>query len=297
MTIRRIPSLNWLRVFETAARTESFAHAAKLLNMSPPAVSQQIKSLEGYLGKALFKRGAHNVSLTDEGRAFLPIVQQSLSSMETTAVALFGPKESETLVIQVLYLFACGWLPERLKEFEKLYPGIHLQITCGNTPDDFHRSRPDLQLAFGSATDFPENAERLIGETIIPVATPEIAEQINQPTDFLKHRLIEVSTHQSGWMQVLGSRVDGDLSADYRFTDNTVTALAMAGAGYGIALARSPVSDALVESNRLVPCLDSFQVAGVQHYYLFNPLAQSIKSSALTFQKWLKSELQKSADN
>jgi LysR family transcriptional regulator, glycine cleavage system transcriptional activator len=295
MTIRRIPSLNWLRVFETAARTESFAQAAKFLNMSPPAVSQQIKSLEGYLGKALFKRGAHSVSLTDEGRAFLPIVQQSLSSMETTAVALFGPKESETLVVQLLYLFACSWLPERLKNFEALHPDIHLQITCGNTPDDFHRSRPDLQIAFGSATDFPENAERLIGETIIPVATPEIAEEISQPADFLKHRLIEVSTHQSGWMQVLGSRVDGDLSADYRFTDNTVTALAMAGAGYGIALARSPVSDALVESNGLVSCLENFQVAGLQHYYLFTPLAQSIKSSALIFQKWLKSELQKNS--
>lgn len=47
---RGIPSLNWLRVFEAAARTESLARAAETLNMSPSAVSQQIKALETHSG-------------------------------------------------------------------------------------------------------------------------------------------------------------------------------------------------------------------------------------------------------
>ena len=46
MPLKRIPSLNWLRVFEAAAYTESFVRAARELNMSAPAVSQQIKALE-----------------------------------------------------------------------------------------------------------------------------------------------------------------------------------------------------------------------------------------------------------
>ncbi|OUS17628.1 hypothetical protein A9Q97_01610 [Rhodospirillales bacterium 47_12_T64] len=292
MTFRRIPSLNWVRVFETAARTESFAQSAKLLNMSPPAVSQQIKALEGYLGKALFTRGAHHVELTNEGRAFLPVVQQSLSSLESTAAALFGPRDSEHLTIQVLYLFACSWLPERLMKFEEEHPHIHLQVTCGNIPDDFHRQRPDLQIAFGSATDFPENAERLFGEIVIPVARPEIADAIHTPQDLLQHRLIEVSTHQSGWHQVLGASVEGDLSnATYSFTDNTVTAMAMAAAGYGIALARSPVSDALMNTHGLVPCLEDLREKGLQHYYLFSPLAHPVKSAASDFRKWLLNEI------
>lgn len=292
MTFRRIPSLNWVRVFETAARTESFAHAAKLLNMSPPAVSQQIKALEGYLGKALFTRGAHHVTLTNEGRAFLPIVQQSLSSMESSAAALFGPKDSEHLIIQVLFLFACSWLPEKLSRFEELHPHIHLQITCGNTPDDFLRQRPDLQIAFGSATDFPDNAERLFGETVLPIACPEIADRIHTPEDILKHRLIEVSTHQSGWLQVLRECVESDLSdVAYSFTDNTVTAMAMAAAGYGIALGRSPISDALMKTHGLVPCLEELRVEGLQHYYLFSPLAHPAKSAAVTFRDWLISEI------
>ena len=48
MQQRRIPSLNWLRVFEAAARLESFSRAAELLDISTSAVSQQLKAL-GYL--------------------------------------------------------------------------------------------------------------------------------------------------------------------------------------------------------------------------------------------------------
>ncbi|MEH6631898.1 MAG: LysR family transcriptional regulator [Halopseudomonas aestusnigri] len=300
MAFRRIPSLNWVRVFETAARTESFAQAAKLLNMSAPAVSQQVKALEGYLGRELFSRGAHHVVLTDEGRAFLPAVQQSLSSLEATAAALFGPRESEHLTVQVLFLLSCSWLPERLADFEKKHPHIHLQVTCGNTPNDFQNDirgnfrghKPDLQIAFGSATDFPANAERLFGETVIPVALPEIADAIHQPQDLLQHRLIEVSTHQSGWLQVLGTSVEGDLSdANYSFTDNTVTAMAMASTGYGIALARSPVSDALMDTHGLVPCIDDLKVKGLQHYYLFSPLAHPAKTAASDFRTWLLKEI------
>ena len=72
-----IPSLNWLRVFEAAARNSSFARASKELNMSA-AVSQQIVALEGSLGRPLFDRTANSVRLTGDGADFLPTVQIAL---------------------------------------------------------------------------------------------------------------------------------------------------------------------------------------------------------------------------
>ena len=81
MPIRRIPSLNWLRVFEAAARHQSFSRAGNDLNMSGPAISQQIKALEGHLDAKLFERGSRAVTLTEAGRAFLPVVRQSLLSV------------------------------------------------------------------------------------------------------------------------------------------------------------------------------------------------------------------------
>ncbi|MCP4818698.1 MAG: LysR family transcriptional regulator, partial [Shimia sp.] len=102
----RIPSLNWLRVFEAAARTESFARAAAQLNMSPAAVSQQVKSLEERLGAPLFVRKAHSVQLTDAGRAYLPPVQQSLMTLEEATEGLFGRTREEALYLNCVLIFA-----------------------------------------------------------------------------------------------------------------------------------------------------------------------------------------------
>ena len=52
----QLPPLNWLRAFEAAARHLSFTQAARELNMTQSAVSQQSKSLEGDLGRALVLR-------------------------------------------------------------------------------------------------------------------------------------------------------------------------------------------------------------------------------------------------
>ncbi|RVI01110.1 LysR family transcriptional regulator, partial [Sinorhizobium meliloti] len=67
MRATTIPSLNWLRVFEAAARHQSFARAGKELNMSAAAVSQQVLALETHLGRPLFERTANRIHLTVEG--------------------------------------------------------------------------------------------------------------------------------------------------------------------------------------------------------------------------------------
>ena len=72
MQTHRIPSLNWLRVLDAAARHQSFTSAERELNMSAAAVSQQILALETYPKKPLFLRSANKVCLTPEGYEFLP---------------------------------------------------------------------------------------------------------------------------------------------------------------------------------------------------------------------------------
>jgi LysR family glycine cleavage system transcriptional activator len=53
---RRLPPLNSLRAFEVAARHQSFSAAAKELNVTAAAVSQQVKALEDQLGRKLLRR-------------------------------------------------------------------------------------------------------------------------------------------------------------------------------------------------------------------------------------------------
>jgi LysR family transcriptional regulator, glycine cleavage system transcriptional activator len=90
----RLPPLNGLRSFEAAARHLSFTRAADELCVTPGAVSQQVKSLEGALGIALFRRLPRSLVLTDAGEAYLPAIISAFDiiskATESTAPALRG---------------------------------------------------------------------------------------------------------------------------------------------------------------------------------------------------------------
>ena len=290
MAGNRIPSLNWLRVFEAAARTESFASAAAQLHISAPAVSQQIKALEGHLGAQLFFRSAHSVALTPAGRAFLPSVQHAIMSVESTADGLFGQVRHETLYVQSVLIFAMGFLSPRLNAFRKAHPEINLQLTTGNTVEDFGRGFSDLQIIFGDPVAFGKRGDRLLGERLYPVAVPEIAEAIEQPEDLLRHPLLEVATHHAGWVAFLEAQRISPLGADLVFADTTVMSLSAAAHGAGIALARPPVSDVLEKTFGLRPCLKDTTQEGAEHYYLIYQNSASLRPAARLFRQWLLAE-------
>lgn len=295
MPASRIPSLNWLRVFEAAAQTESFARAAERLNMSAAAVSQQIKALETHLGRELFTREAKRVVLTEVGRSFLPAVQQSLYSVETTAAALFGTREEEQVTVQVVSILAIGWLAPRLAAFEAAHPGIRINMNTANLVSDFRTILPgrdaDLQIAFGSATDFPETAERLFGETLYAVALPQTAEAIGSADAVNRHTLNEVATHRSGWHQLLSASQGADIGlCRLRMVDNTPLALSLSASGDGLALARAPATDFMLEKFGLARIKQLATVQGNQHYYLFAGQTRPLRKGAARFRDWLMAE-------
>lgn len=291
MSLSRIPSLNWLRVFEAAARTQSFARAAELLNMSPPAVSQQIKSLEGYLGRELFERGAHFVRLTPAGDAFLPSVQQALLSVETAAAGLFGTRGEITIHVQATLVLAVAWLAPRLAAFHRVNAGIRVRLTTANLNADFLREEADCRIVYGQLDLAGPAPERLMPEALVPVAMPELAGRISQPADLLRYPLIEVETHRSGWLQVFAELgLNPDAPPRFEFTDSTVMALALAASGEAVALARVPSADRLARLHGLVPCLpDIAPVVAVDSYWLHMPLNPS--RPLQTFRDWLVAEV------
>lgn len=279
----RIPSLNWLRVFEAAARTGSFARAAELMNMSPPAVSQQIRALEGALGRELFERGSRSVRLTDAGKTYLPTVARTLHALDSATANLFGGPENATLTVRCSLLFAVGWLTPRLPDFSRRHPEIRLSLLTGVHDLEFDASASELRIVFGMPPRPYEEADMLFGETVYPVARPDIAETLNDPADLLAHPLVEIATHRVNWWSYLPS--EGP-APRFVFTDNSVTALAMARDG-AIGLARAPASGDLPALYGLVRCECFAPIAGVQGYTLVHPGADRLGQSATRFRDWL----------
>ena len=283
----RVPSLNWLRVFEAAARAESFAQAGRALNMSAAAVSQQIKALEAHLGKPLFDRHAHAVVLTEAGRAYLPGVQQSLQLLEASTEGLFGTRAEDPLYVQSILLFAHGVLAPRLAGFQAQNPHVRVILSTGNVPSDFAGRFSDLQIVFGNPTAYGAGHDRLMGEHLFPVAEPEIAAQIETPQDLLRFPLIEVATHRAGWPHVLEQLRLPAHGARLSFADSTLIAVALATHGGGIALARAPASDLTIGQAGLVPCLPAIRIQGREAYHLVYPDLRSLRPAARQFRDWL----------
>lgn len=282
-----VPSLNWLRVFEAAARCESFSRAAGELNMSAAAVSQQVKALEERLGAPLFARHAHAVTLTAVGRAYLPGVQQALLTLQTTTEGLFGAARSQQLYVQSVLLFAHGILSRGFAAFTDAHPDITLSLRSANDPFDAPQGFSDLRIVFGSPRAHGAEGDKLFGERLFPVARPEIAARIEGPQDLLMHRLIDVSTHRAGWPHVFDALGVLPGAARYVFADNTIMAMALAREGAGIALARAPASDKAMSEAGLVACLPGLEVPGREAYHLVYADRAALRPPARAFRDWL----------
>ncbi len=297
MDLTQIPSLNWLRIFEAAARHQGFAAAARELGMSTPAVSQQVRALEVHLHQPLFDREAHGVTLTEAGRDYLNVVQNALESIKLGTSAIFGEARNQPLVLRAALIFAHAWLAPRLPGFRQKHPEVRLHLSTGNYEEDFQRGGADLQIVFDAAKWSPDLSDALFQERLYPVCTAEVAAKITRPSDLTAVQLIETVGHIIGWrdvFEVLGESALYEARAgelDRLHTDNTMTALMLAGEGMGVMLARAPVTDTEIERRGLVRPFD-IEISSAQKYALVRRPGPMLSDAARSFRTWLLDEVQ-----
>lgn len=122
-----------LRVFNEVARHLSFARAAEVLHLTPPAVTMQIKELEGHVGLPLFDRRGRVVSLTTAGEYMLVYARKVLATLKDAedAAARLQRLEVGTLTIGMVST-AKYFLPRLLAEFQRDHAGIEIKLAVGN---------------------------------------------------------------------------------------------------------------------------------------------------------------------
>ena len=122
-----------LRVFSEVARHLSFAKAARALHLTPPAVTMQVRELEGHVGMPLFDRSGRSVTLTTAGEYMLVYARKMLATLkdaEDTAARLLK-LEVGTLTIGMVST-AKNFLPHLLAQFRREHEGIEIRLAVGN---------------------------------------------------------------------------------------------------------------------------------------------------------------------
>src|SRR5580704_11718991 len=191
-TRRRLPPLNALRAFEAAARHLNFSRAADELSVTPGAVSQQIQNLEDYVGVALFKRTPKGLLLTDPAQIALPALREAFDRLAEAASMLTAAVDGRRLTVTVPPSFASKWLLPRLGGFEALNPDVDVWVSAGMELADFTGGEVDLAIRYGSGRYPGLEVIRLMQETVIPVASPELlaSQPLEELSDLANHILL-----------------------------------------------------------------------------------------------------------
>jgi LysR family glycine cleavage system transcriptional activator len=214
---QRLPPLNALKAFESAARYLSFKRAAHELNVTPAAISHQVKALEDYLGIKLFRRMNRALELTAAARAALPRLSAGFETL-AQAVAAMGPHpDSGQLTVSVAPSFAARWLMPRLHRFFAAHPEVDVRISArtrllnrGGQGDAVERAtienwleESDIAILYGHG-DYPGyRVDKLLALTIAPLCSPQLVQGEN-PLRSLNDLHFQTLVHDD-----TGARYDG----------------------------------------------------------------------------------------
>jgi LysR family transcriptional regulator, glycine cleavage system transcriptional activator len=231
----RLP-LGSLRVFEAVAAHLSFSAAADALNVTPAAVSQQIKTLEAYIQVPLFRRSGRRVEITDEGLELLPAVRAGL---ESALQQMKHHRRAGPLQISLLSSFLQIWLLPRIRSFRRKFPDIELRFHTSRDLVDFSRSTTHIAIRFGRGNYPNMHVEKLLDDWLVPVASPDLVKQygiIERGASLSKYPLLE--NGDEPWRVWAQAAEEAAWHSQAPSIEDSAGLLAAAEEGLGYALAR-----------------------------------------------------------
>lgn len=300
----RLPPLNSLRAFEVAARRGGFVGAAEELNVTPAAVSHQVKTLESYLEVALFRRLPRGLELTEAGRELLPQLSRGFDHVARAVGSLSRGTLGGKLTINVAPSLAVLWLAPRLGSFIKAFPEIRVRLLALATPPDLALGEADLRIPYGSGVYPGLRAEFLMRESIFPVCSPSLLNRVplRRLSDLRRHTLLhdvdvgegEPTMTWRRWLRDAG--LDRDVSGEgIEFGDSVLLTQAVV-EGQGVALGRSSLVRAHLRSGRLVRPLGISRPADFA-YYTVTTHAGAEKPRVQAFLRWLENEVEQDSED
>jgi len=186
-----------LKIFCMVTRQQSFSKAAKMLHMSQPAVSTQVKNLEEYYQGQLFDRTPQGVKLTRAGEVFYTYAQKVLdleNEMEQQVGTVFL-RENNQIVIGASTTIGNVSLPCSIYLFKELYPEVELCLNIANAEEVLRMvmsDEVDIGVVEGNTESSSLKALHVTSDELVLIVPPNHPAEggVISLQDFLKHPLI-----------------------------------------------------------------------------------------------------------
>lgn len=281
-----LPPLNWLRAFEAATRHLSFTGAAGELGMTQSAVSQQIKNLEGFLGKQLFYRRTRVLEITEAGHNYVPFVQEAFTNLRSATRKLRGQGRDQVLHVQCNLGFAVYWLAPRLPKLYEAHPWVRILISTALWDPERMAAAADIEIR--NCVGTPKGRVDLLSTDVCyPICAPD--KDVTKGNLF-QHHFYDcngLTANWGRWCEEAGLDMHPDKPITYATT--LTVSIQAAATGAGIALGHHLLVQDLVSVGRLKRPFDC-EIGMQEAYYLITP--EHSKTHAQTvFRDWIIEEI------
>lgn len=287
-----LPSLTALAVFEASARHLSFKLAAAELNVTPGAVSKQIKAIEDELGVPLFVRLGAGVALTNAGEDLYGVLASSFSRASEAVRTIKRGDRSRNVTMACTDAFATLWLIPRMADFWERFPDVTVDHLISDNTREYRRAEVELRIRYGLGAWADETAELMFDDTIYPVCGPEFAAKHRDTTaetlpDLPLLHVDWVDPEWADWDEVLRrARIPHGPNKGRRFGKFSV-ALQAAQADQGIAVGWHRLVRHMLRDGKLVRLTDLEMPAPGGYYLTWND-KRTLSPAAETLRTWLR---------
>ncbi|MBM3519260.1 MAG: LysR family transcriptional regulator [Alphaproteobacteria bacterium] len=286
-----MPSLNALAAFEAAARHASLTRAAAELNVTPGAVSKQVKNLESEIGRPLFVRLHRSLQLTGEGEQVYASLKQAFEQLSATLQQVSRSGRVRTVSIGSTMAFAQLWLMPRLGEFWNTHQDIIIDHMISDRMQDLHRTDVDLRIRYGDGVWPEEEAMKLFDDRIVAVASPQFpaARKTKSVKDLAALPLLSVEGADAtwtGWADFLREVGAPHRRFNVRRFNSYVIALQAAQDGQGVTLGWMSLVKPLLARRSLVQVTDA-EMVSPHAYYVAWSARRPLTREASILRDWL----------
>ncbi|QIW16859.1 transcriptional regulator [Pasteurellaceae bacterium RH1A] len=289
---KKLPPLNALKAFDSAARHLNFTKAAEDLFVTQAAVSHQIKLLEDFLGVTLFHRKNRMLELTELGAQYFEDIRPLLEKIVTATDKVRQTKNRQILTISVPQTFGMQWLVPRLNDFHNNFPDIEVRIKGVDQDEGLLGKEIDVAIYYGAGHWQNVEAIRLAEARIVVLASPKFLEKnpINRPEDLIGKTLLHSTTHNKWNRMKAHLNLESLDSESGSVFSHTFMALQAAMHEQGVAIANNILAQHEISSGNLVEPLKT-ELYDEKTFYVVYPPEMASSPKIAHFVDWIQAEM------
>ena len=288
---RALPPLNALRAFEATARLSSIQLAAREMNVTSSAVSQQVQNLERWIGFPLLERQARRLQPTPHGRAYLGAISAAFEQIVQATVDLEAGRAIRFICVTCTPGFAVQWLVPHLEVFQSLHPEIDVRIAASTRMVDLRAEDVDFAIRHGNGKYPGLVAERLLDDDLVPMLSPALNRGMLKgrkrltPAGLPRLPILHIETRDDWQLWFAAQGIEFDVRRGPLLIDTAIGVQA-AIAGKGVILVRrSLVGDELAAGTLVAPFPDG--IAKGSAYFLVYPPERISQPTLRAFRTWI----------